>query len=117
VVSWNRLLRWVLIAGVFAVPGAVSVWAQDADQVTAADVAGEHLKFIRVNPKAAGLNERNRLTLPGIAGIDSVPNFSGAYSTPGFDSHGKPQSDWLFNTLGTRPDGEERRRSTHHSYR
>jgi hypothetical protein len=104
VLSWNRLLRMGLIACVFAVPGAVSVWAQDADQVTAADVAGEHLKFTRVNPKAAGLNGTQQATLPGIAGIDSVPNFSGAYSTPGFDSNGKPQSDWLFNTLGKRPD-------------
>jgi hypothetical protein len=33
-----------------------------------------------------------------------VPNFSGAYSTPGFDPNGHPQSDWLFNTLGKRPD-------------
>src|SRR5437879_13013782 len=56
VVSCKRLLRMSLIGCVLAVPSAVSVWAQDADQVTAADVANEQLKFTRVNPKAAGLN-------------------------------------------------------------
>ena len=104
VVSWNRLLRMSLIACVVAAPSAVSVWAQDADQVTAADVANERLKFTRLNPKAAGMTGTQQATLPGIAGVDSVPNFSGAYSTPGFDSNGKPQSNWLFNTLGKRPD-------------
>jgi hypothetical protein len=103
VVSWNRLLRMSLIGCVLVVPSAVSVWAQDADQVTAADVANEHVKFTRVNPKATGLNGTQQATLPGIAGIDSVPNFSGAYSAPGFGPTGKPQSNWLFNTLGKQP--------------
>src|ERR1700757_2426118 len=99
----NKVLRMSLIAGVVAAPSAVSVWAQDADQVTAADVANEHVKFTRVNPKATGLNGTQQATLPGIPGIASVPNFSGAYSTPGFTSSGAPNSTWLFNTLGNTP--------------
>src|SRR5690349_42555 len=101
-VCCKRLLQMSLVACVVAVP--VSVLAQDADQVTAADVAGDQLKFTRVSPKATGMNGTQQATLPGIAGIDSVPNFSGAYSTPGFDPSGKPNSNWLFNTLGRRPD-------------
>ena len=84
--------------------GSAGVRAQDPDAITAADVAGSRLKFTRVNPKAAGMTGTQQATLPGVAGIDSVLNFSGAYSTPGFDSKGNPQSDWFFNTLGKRPD-------------
>jgi hypothetical protein len=86
-----------------ALASAISVQAQDPDQVTAADVAGQSLKFTRVNPKGMGKTGTDQATLPGIPGIDSVPNFSGAYSTPGFDSNGNPHSDWLFNTLGNAP--------------
>jgi hypothetical protein len=105
VMSLKRLLRTILIGCLAASAGAVGARAQDADQVTAADVANEQLKFTRVNPKAAGLNRTQQATLPGIAGVDTVPNFSGAYSTLGFDPNGKPQSNWLFNTLGKRLDG------------
>src|SRR6202030_3810157 len=61
-------------------------------------------KFTRVNLKNIGQTGTAQATLPGIPGIDSVLNFSGAYATPGFDSNGQPQSNWLFNTLGKRPD-------------
>jgi hypothetical protein len=101
---WKKWFRASLVVCLVAMASAVSVRAQDADAITAADVAGERLKFTRVNLKATGMNGTQQATLPGIAGIDSVPNFSGAYSTPGFDPNGKPQSNWLFNTLGKRPD-------------
>lgn len=90
--------------GVAVLAGAVGSRAQDADAITAADMAGSSLQFTRVNPKAAGMNGTQQATLPGIPGVDSVLNFSGAYSTPGIDPNGKPQGDWLFNTLGKRPD-------------
>jgi len=101
--SWNVWLRASLVVCLVALASAISVQAQDPDQVTAADVAGQSLKFTRVNPKGMGQTGTDQATLPGIPGIDSVPNFSGAYSTPGVDSNGKPQSNWLFNTLGNAP--------------
>ena len=101
--SLNACLRASLVVCVVALASAISVQAQDPDQVTAADVAGQSLKFTRVNPKGMGQTGTDQATLPGIPGIDSVPNFSGAYSTPGVDSNGKPQSNWLFNTLGNAP--------------
>lgn len=101
--SWNKWLRPNLVVGVVALASAISVQAQDPDQVTAADVAGQSLKFTRVNPKSMGQTGTDQATLPGIPGIDSVPNFSGAYTTPGVDSNGNPQSNWLFNTLGNAP--------------
>jgi hypothetical protein len=102
--SRNKWLRAGLVVGLAALASGVSVWAQDADAITAADVAGSSLQFTRVNPKATGMNGTQQATLPGIPGIDSVLNFSGAYSTPGVDPNGKPNSNWLFNTLGKRPD-------------
>jgi hypothetical protein len=102
--SLKKWFRMSLVVCLVALASAISVQAQDADAITAADVAGSDLKFTRVNPKATGMNGTQQATLPGIPGIDSVPNFSGAYSTPGFDPNGKPQSNWLFNTLGKRPD-------------
>jgi hypothetical protein len=56
-----------------------------------------------INRANTGLNGTQQATLPGIAGIDSVPNFSGEYSTPGFTSSGAANSTWLFNTLGNAP--------------
>jgi hypothetical protein len=96
-------LRASLVVGLVALASAISVQAQDPDQVTAADVAGQSLKFTRVNPKGMGQTGTDQATLPGIPGVDSVPNFSGTYSTPGVDSNGNPQSNWLFNTLGNAP--------------
>src|SRR5438874_12402561 len=77
--------------------------AQDRDQITAADMKGVSLQFTTVNRAAMGQNGTQQATLPGILGIDSIPNFSGAYSTPGFSPTGKPQSNWLFNMLGNAP--------------
>jgi hypothetical protein len=101
--SCNKWLRVGLVVGLAALASGVSVRAQDPDVITPADVAGARLQFTRVNPKATGMNGTQQATLPGIPGIDSVPNFSGAYSTPGFGPSGKPQSNWIFNTLGNPP--------------
>jgi hypothetical protein len=103
-VSMNKWFGVSLVVCLVALASAVSVRAQDADAITAADVAGARLKFTRVNPKANGQNGPMQPSLPGIPGIDSVPNFSGTYSTPGFDPNGKPQSNWFFNTLGNAPE-------------
>jgi hypothetical protein len=101
-VSLNKLLRMSLIVSVVVLAGATGMRGQDPDQITAADVAGKRLKFTHMNLAATGKKGAAQ-TLPGIAGIDSVPNFSGTYSTPGFDPNGNPQSTWFFNTLGNPP--------------
>jgi hypothetical protein len=103
-VSFNKWFRVSMVVCLAALASAVSVRAQDADVITPADVAGARLKFTRVNPKADGTNGPLSASLAGIPGIDSVPNFSGTYSTPGFDPNGKPQSNWFFNTLGNPPE-------------
>ena len=97
----NKLFRMGLLVCLATLAGAASIRAQDPDQTTAAAVAGKHLKFTRVSP--AAVKKGAATTLPGISGIDSVPNFSGTYSTPGFDPNGNPQSTWFFNTLGNPP--------------
>src|SRR5882724_797645 len=103
VVSFNRLYRLILLGFLAVAAGAVGARAQDADAVSPADVAGAQLKFTRVNPKTAGQTGTDQATLPGVAGIDSLVNFSGAYSTPGIGPNGKPQNDWIFNTVGNAP--------------
>lgn len=100
----NQWFRVGLVVSLAALACGVNARAQDADAVTAADMAGTRLKFTRVNPKAAGQTGTQQATLPGIPGIDSVLNFSGAYSTPGIGPNGKPQNNWIFNTLGNAPE-------------
>jgi hypothetical protein len=100
--SLNKLIGMGLVICLAVVTGATALRAQDADQITAAAVAGKHLKFTHVSPAAVKKGAAST-TLPGISGIDSVPNFSGTYSTPGIDPNGNPQSTWFFNTLGNPP--------------
>src|SRR5215471_482268 len=100
----NRWFGWVAAAVLTMVIAGPS-WAQNTapDQITASFTKSFNLQYISINRAPAGLNGTQQATLPGIPGIDSVANFSGAYSTPGFDSVGNSQSDWLFNTLGNTP--------------
>lgn len=100
----NKLVRICVVVPLIVLVAAVNSRAQDVDQITAADVAGMRLKFTHMRPPASGKNGLAQASLPGIPGIDTVPNFSGAYSTPGFDPNGNPQSNWLFNTLGNPPE-------------
>ena len=104
VVSFDRWLRVSLIASLFMLAVAGSIRAQDPDQITPDDFAGIGAKNMHLSLPAGGQNGAALASLPGIPGIDSVPNFSGQYSTPGFDPTGKPQSNWLFNTLGNAPE-------------
>lgn len=93
-----------LVAGLVALGAAGTLRAQDPDQITPTDFAGIRAKNMHLSLPAGGKNGTALASLPGIPGIDSVPNFSGQYSTPGFDPTGKPQSNWLFNTLGNAPE-------------
>jgi len=40
----------------------------------------------------------------GVPGIDSLPNFVDAFTAPGFDDHGNPQSTWPYAMIGSSPD-------------
>jgi hypothetical protein len=102
----HRWCRSGLTVAAVVLASGVGLRAQDSDQITAKDVASYRLKYIKVNPKGVGQTGTDQATLPGLganAGVDTVLNFSGAYSTPGFDPAGKPNSNWLFNTLGKKP--------------
>lgn len=79
-------------------------WGQtaDADQITAAFAKSFDLQYTSINRAPDGMNGTQQATLPGIPGIP-LPNFSGAYSTPGFLGNGQANSNWLFNTLGNTP--------------
>ena len=101
----NKRFRIILVAALVTLGGVAAARAQDPDQITAADVAGYRLNFSVQGLAATGKTPTPQAAfLPGIAGIDSVPNFSGAYMTPGFDPNGNPNNNWLFNTLGNPPD-------------
>jgi hypothetical protein len=91
-----------LLAALFTLFTSPS-WAQTAapDQITSAFTKNFDLQYTSINRAPTGLNGTQQAT--GIPGIDSVPNFSGAYSTPGFRANGQPRSNWLFNTLGNTP--------------
>jgi hypothetical protein len=40
----------------------------------------------------------------GIAGIDSIVNWSGQFESPGYDSNGNPQSVWPYTMVGNSPE-------------
>ena len=100
---------WISTAILVTLSTAVAVKAQDPDQITAADVAGDRLSFSQPSLSPLGkagmpqMTGTQQATLPGIPGIDSVPNFSGQYSTAGFGPTGAPNDTWFFNTLGNPP--------------
>lgn len=97
---------WVRM-GLLVCAGALigtTAGAQDPDQITAAAVAGKSLKYTKIKPKATGQTPTAQASLPGIPGVDTVLNFSGAYSVAGIGPTGLPQSNWLFNTLGNPPE-------------
>lgn len=82
---------------------ATAADAREPDQVTAAALAGKRPHAgeapqllgkspIVVNPGKSGL-----------AGIDSVVNFTGQYTYPGVDSQGHPQSVWPWAMVGRSP--------------
>src|SRR5215471_4358919 len=104
VVLWKCRFTFCSLAVVTTLVGVPSR-AQTAapDQITSAFTKNFDLQYTSINRAPSGLNGTQQATLPGIPGIDSVSNFSGAYSAPGFRSNGQPRTNWLFNTLGNTP--------------
>jgi len=104
---WNGVVRnrlWLgvsVVAWVVSLAGAMAVQAQDSDAITTKQLAGAKLRFTHVGPHTA----KNGMAHSrfGVANIDSVPNFSGQFFTPGVNSAGNPQKHWYFNTLGNPP--------------
>jgi hypothetical protein len=75
--------------------------AQQADQISAAQMAGSHMKSVVITPHSK-LNGQAHAR-QGIPNIDSLPNFDGHFFAPGFDINGNPNSHWYFNTVGNPP--------------
>lgn len=43
----------------------------------------------------------------GVPNVDSVVNFTGSFSTPGFDGAGNPQTEWPYSMVGRDPSRNE----------
>jgi hypothetical protein len=101
----TKLIGLSLAAALVAMGAASTGRAQTTapDQITADFTKSFDLQYTSINRAPAGMNGTQQANLPGIPGIDSVPNFSGSYSTPGFRANGTPRSKWFFNTLGNAP--------------
>ena len=48
-------------------------------------------------------NNKNSQFGPGVAGIDSLANFTGTFTAPGLDAFGNPQNVWSFSYVGGAP--------------
>jgi hypothetical protein len=80
-----------------------SVQAQAPDQVTASALEHAHPMFHVPSSNMKNVTAAARFRM-GVTGIDSLVNFSGSYSTFGYDTVGNPQSKWFYNMVGKSPD-------------
>jgi hypothetical protein len=75
--------------------------AQEPDQISPASLAGVKGTSAVVTPHAklnGGAHARQ-----GVPNIDSLVNFNGHFTAPGFDRFGNPNTHWYFNTVGNPP--------------
>jgi hypothetical protein len=88
------------------VGGLVDAFAQEPDQVTAADLAGAHPHTMAraAQAKPSGSAGTNAATASTIPGIDTITTFNGHFSTPGFDPSGNPNTHWYYTMVGQSPD-------------
>ena len=54
-------------------------------------------------PKGQAHTRLTASTQSGVAGVDSLTNFTSEFTNPGFDSDGNPQSVWPFEMVGHDP--------------
>ena len=54
--------------------------------------------------KRFAANRKSAAVTSGLAGVDSVENWSDRFITPGFDFFGNPQSVWPYTMVGTPPE-------------
>ncbi|HEU5370658.1 MAG TPA: hypothetical protein VFU69_19450 [Ktedonobacterales bacterium] len=62
----------------------------------------------KANPEFDGLNTpaKNGMHQPFgtcLPGLDSIPNFCGQFTVPGFDNNGNPRNVWEWNMVGNAP--------------
>ncbi len=96
--SLSRLLFWSgapLIAACLLTSG----FAQDSDQITSGDPTGKY------GAKAPNVHQTASRQLQfGIPYIDSIQNFNGEFTAPGYDPNGNPNTHWYTNTVGLPPE-------------
>ena len=58
---------------------------------------------LRHGDGASGRHKEGAAFSSGVPGIDSIQNFVGSFTTPGFDGAGSPQSVWPYSMVGAPP--------------
>ena len=79
-----------------------SAFGQDPDQITTLNTAPGKPRFGAMAPHIQQSTAR-RLTF-GIPNIDSILNFNGEFTAPGYDPNGNPNTHWFTNTAGLPPE-------------
>jgi hypothetical protein len=95
-------------AALALVSASIGAAALEPDQRTAAPLTGVHQMNVRGPAKAAGstvLANALRISSAGapVPGIDSLVNFTGAYTAKGFDANGKWNTKWTYAMIGNAP--------------
>ena len=81
---------------------AVSASGAEPDQISPASLQGSKGRSAVVTPHAklnGGAHARQ-----GVPNVDSIVNFNGHFTAPGFDPFGNPNTHWYFNTVGNPPN-------------
>lgn len=89
---------------------AAIVLAANTATVNAAKISVDFLR--RLNPHTVSRGPKGRprghhvvaAVSHGVPGVDSLVNFTGQFTAPGFDSDGNPQSVWPFEMVGLAPE-------------
>src|SRR6266567_2065233 len=96
----------------------VCAWlpAQETDQVTVDFLAGAKTmlhsntaqgRMIGAAVSKTGAAGLATINAAGIPGIDSIVNFNGRFTAPGFDPAGNPNTHWFYNMVGTSPETDK----------
>jgi hypothetical protein len=97
----------VLSVGVVAAGG--NAGAKEHDQIDASALIGARAHYGDAHAIRAAMSQAGGKSLTvngrhsGLKGIDSIVNFTGQYTFPGFDSNGNPQSVWPWAMIGRSP--------------
>ena len=94
-------LRFAVSAFAALVGASGSLIAQEADQITAADLSSAVAEFH--DHGSANRHKAPNVFGPGVAGIDSLVNFTSSFTAAGFGPTGLPQSVWPFSMVGNDP--------------
>jgi hypothetical protein len=81
---------------------ALVAFAQEPDQLTAADLANMHPHTSGRGAVAKGINAA--AVTSTIPGVDTITTFNGQFNTFGFDAAGNPNRRWYYTMVGRSPD-------------